>query len=144
MNWKPRDPGSVDCLAAGSTPELVIAHLGIQQEKIFRVLETARGDGVDTLLSPSPPEPLISNMYAHLTHLILNQTETAMLSDRCVEELNTVAAWGNAAQYFIHRGVENVVITLGDRGAFYATHTGQTGLVDAEKGVNVVDVTGAG
>lgn len=142
--WEPRDPSSVECLAAGARPDLVIAHLGIPQEKVVRVLKAASEDGIDTLLNPSPPEPVASIVYEYVTHLIINKPETALLSGCNVEALDTLSAWEDAAQYFLSRGVKNVVITLGDRGAYYVTHSGKRGIVSAENDVNVVDVTGAG
>lgn len=42
------------------------------------------------------------------------------------------------------RGVKNVVITLGDKGAYFATDNGMDGYVDAAKAVNPKDTTGAG
>lgn len=144
MMWEPHESRLVECLAGGAKPDLVITHLGIQQEKVKRVLETASRSGIDTLLNPSPPEPLDGNMYKYLTHLIMNETEAAMLSGISVEELNTLAAWDDGAQYFLRQGVKNVVITLADKGAYYATNTGEKNLVYAEKNVNIVDVTGAG
>lgn len=144
MIWKPHDHHLVDFLAGGLRPDLVITHLGLQQDKVIQVLETARMSGIDTLLNPSPPEPLNDSVYKHLTHLIMNETEAAMLSGISVKELNTIASWDNCTQYFLRHGVINVVITLAEKGAYYATSTGEKNLVNAEADVNIVDVTGAG
>ena len=50
--------------------------------------------------------------------------------------------WPEIAQEFLDRGVKNVVITLGDKGAYYATAT-ERGHVPAFM-VTVVSEMGAG
>ncbi|CAN8105944.1 unnamed protein product [Discula destructiva] len=144
MKWTPRERRSVECLAGGATPNLVIAHLGVRREEVELVLEAARRTGVDTLLNPSPAVYLVNSTYKNLTHLVVNETEAALLSGRNVDELHDPAAWQEAAEDFINLGVRNVVITLGEKGAYYATSEGFKGVVDAEKNIVVVDTTGAG
>jgi ribokinase len=144
LKWTPRDPDSVQCLAGGAKPDLVISHLGVPREQVERVLETASKNGVDTILNPSPAAYLISSTYQNVTHLLMNETESAMLSGRPIEEFDNLDVWKETAQQLIDLGVKNVVITLGAKGAYYATHKGETGLVDAEKNIKVMDTTGAG
>ncbi|KAI9744318.1 MAG: hypothetical protein M1818_002470 [Claussenomyces sp. TS43310] len=144
LKWKPREPNSVLCLAGGEKPDLVIAHLGIPREQVEKVLPTASKKGVDTLLNPSPALHLVSSTYKNLTHLIMNESEAAELSGRDIEELNNLTAWQTAAKHFLRLGVKNVVITLGAKGAYYATNKGEDGIVDAVKNVDVKDATGAG
>ncbi|KAJ5755457.1 hypothetical protein N7533_005000 [Penicillium manginii] len=144
LKWTPRQHTSVECLAGGEKPDLVIAHLGVRREEVERVLETASRSGVDTLLNPSPAVYLVNSTYKNLTHLVLNETEAALLSGRNVDELNHLTAWQEAVEDFIQLGVTNVVITLGAKGAYYGTSDGKKGVVDAEKNINVMDTTGAG
>ncbi|AXY24878.1 2-dehydro-3-deoxygluconokinase [Suicoccus acidiformans] len=47
------------------------------------------------------------------------------------------------AQFYIEKGVPTVVVKVGDKGAYYATHDGQTGTVPGYS-VEVVDTVGAG
>lgn len=144
LKWTPMERRSVECLAGGAKPDLVIAHLGVRREEVELVLEAACKNGVDTLLNPSPAVYLVNSTYKNLTHLIINETEAALLSGRDLDELHESAAWQEAAQDFIDLGVSNVVITLGEKGAYYATSEGSKGVVDAEKNIDVVDTTGAG
>lgn len=144
LEWKASDPEAVNCLAGGSKPDLVITHLGIPRERIEKLLGTATKAGVDTLLNPSPATTLVSATYRNVTHLILNEQETAHLSGREYDQLATPAAWKTAAQEFIEMGVKNVVITLAEKGAYFATHDGKEGKIDAVQDVDVKDTTGAG
>ena len=144
LEWKASDPDSVECLAGGSVPDLVIANLGIPRQRIEKVLETARKAGVDTLLNPSPATDLVTAAYKNVTHLILNEQEAAHLSGRDYMDLTTPAGWAVLAAHFIMQGVDNVVITLAKKGAYFATRGGKKGKIDAVKDVAVKDTTGAG
>jgi ribokinase len=142
LKWKPRKESSVACLAGGMIPDLVICDLGTPRELVMQVLATASRSGVETLLNAAPAHHLESATYKHITHLLLNRNEAAMLSGR--DELSDLEAWGNAAEYFIQQGVKNVDITMGNKGAYYATHQGERRVVEAVANVKVVDTTGAG
>ncbi|KAL1864106.1 hypothetical protein Daus18300_007886 [Diaporthe australafricana] len=144
LKWAPREHHAVECLAGGAKPDLIVAHLGVRREEVERILESASRNGVETLLNPSPAVYLVNSTYKNLTHLIINETEAALLSGRKVIELHDLAAWEKTVEDFIHLGVKNVVITLGEKGAYYATKDGQEGVVEAEKNIDVVDTTGAG
>ena len=144
LEWKASNPEAVECLAGGLKPDLVITHLGIPRERIEKVLQTAAKARVDTVLNPSPAHTLVSATYKNVTHLILNDQEAAQLSRREYDELVTPDAWEEVAQEFIEKGVKNVVLTLAERGAYYAAHDGKKGKIEAVPDVKVMDATGAG
>ncbi|KAK6524569.1 hypothetical protein TWF281_011473 [Arthrobotrys megalospora] len=144
LKWTPVETNSVTCFGGDQKPDLIVLHLGIPAEVVEGVLATAAKKGVDTLLNPSPAVPLNNSTYRNLTHLLLNESEAALLSGESLENFTGPAAWQKAGLFFIRLGVKNVVITLGAKGAFYATHQGEIGHVDAEKDITVVDATGAG
>ncbi|TPX19108.1 uncharacterized protein E0L32_011181 [Thyridium curvatum] len=144
LKWALPDPNSVGCLAGGARPDLVVAHLGVRREEVGRVLALARQNGVDTLLNPAPATSLDRSTYQNVTHLVLNETEAALLSGRDRDRLHSPTGWQEVAQDFIRSGVTNVVLTLGARGAYYSTIGGERGLVKAEESISVVDTTGAG
>lgn len=142
-DWIPRKKNSVEILANGKVPDLVVCHLETKRETIEEILRIAVEHGVDTLLNPSPVQYMISDTYKYVTHLIVNRGEAAELSGMDVEDLVTPEAWEEAAQNFLVKGVKNVVITVGKQGAYYSTDEGQSGFVDAIE-VTPVDETGAG
>ena len=144
LEWIPKEPNSVTCFANGERPDLVVAHLDNPRERIERALGAASRRGVDTLLNPSPAYYLVTTVYQHVTHLVMNETEAAMLSGHENEEYKDMAAWQNVADYFLTLGVKNVVLTLGVQGAYYATAAGPKGIVKAVPNVDVKDSTGAG
>jgi ribokinase len=82
-------------------------------------------------------------MYEAVTHLILNETEAAILTGRKLEDVETDRFdWSLVTGEFLRKGVKNVVVTLGAKGAFYASNAGH-GFERARK-VKVVDTTAAG
>ena len=117
-------------------PDLIVLQMEIPLETIFQVLEIARKHAVNVLLNPAPAFELPDAAYQAITHLVLNETEAALLSQ------SSSSDWESIAKRFRELGVKNVVITLGAEGAFFASNE-QTGRVPAEK-VQVLDTTGAG
>jgi ribokinase len=137
-----------DFLAAESLgtprPDLIIMQLEIRLETVLQILETAKKAGVDVLLNPAPAVKLPEEVYGAITHLVVNESEAAILSGRSVEEVEVEGfKWEELAGEFLRKGVRNVVVTLGAKGAYYAT-AGRSGYVKAEKVEKVVDTTAAG
>ena len=141
---QPDDFLTLESLAGGYRPDLVVCNLVIPRETTEQILETASSNGISTLLNPSPAQYLLRPVYRMISHLILNETEAAMMTDMPVEELDDIDGCARAAEKFLKMGVQNVVITLGAKGAYYSNVIGQGGHVEGEKDVNVVDTTGAG
>ncbi|OAA47707.1 ribokinase [Metarhizium rileyi] len=124
-------------------PDLLIMQLEVPLDTVVQAVETARGEGVPVLLNPAPAQTLPARVYHGLEHLVVNETEASILSGRPESELEDRTGLDAVASVFLHRGVHNVVITLGGRGVFYATRGGKKELVPALK-AHVVDTTAAG
>ncbi|KAI8633321.1 Ribokinase-like protein [Xylariaceae sp. FL1651] len=132
----------------GPRPDLLIMQLEIPVATVLAALGAARDAGVPVLLNPAPAQPLPGDAYAGLAHLVVNETEAAVLGGVGEAELETESGLERVGQTFLDRGVRNVIVTLGGRGVFYMaagdekTKT-KKGLVPAEK-AKVVDTTAAG
>ncbi|KAH8173041.1 pfkB family carbohydrate kinase domain-containing protein [Sarocladium implicatum] len=124
-------------------PDLLIMQLEIPFETVMQALAAAKTAGVPVLLNPAPAQELPLSAYDGLAHLIVNETEAALLSGAKEEELDDAAGLQRIGALFIERGVQNVIITLGGRGVYYVNKAGQSALVPALK-ANVVDTTAAG
>ncbi|PMD37631.1 ribokinase-like protein [Hyaloscypha variabilis F] len=129
-------------------PELVILQLEIPLQTVLQIIETAKKAGVPVLLNPAPAVPLPEEVFQGLDHLVLNESEAAILSGRAVEEVEAEGfEWDGVAAEFLRKGVKNLIITLGSKGAFYSSafegEGGKSGYVKAEK-IKVVDTTAAG
>lgn len=135
----------------GALPDLLVMQLEIPFETVLAALEAARAEGADVLLNPAPARKLPEAAYRGLAHLVVNETEAAVLGELAAggEDgggaalLESEAGLERVARGFVARGVRNVVITLGGRGVYYMSADGRKGLIPAEKAA-VVDTTAAG
>jgi ribokinase len=71
-------------------------------------MKAARDKGIESIINPAPAIPLPDEAYRELGHLIVNETEAAILSG-----IENPTNWDEVATVFISRGVKNVIITLG-------------------------------
>lgn len=122
---------------------LIILQLEIPVDTILQILRTARESNIDVLLNPAPAVALPDEAYVDLEHLIMNETEAAILSGSSVSDIDDIEKFPEVTQVFHDKGVKNVIITLGGRGVFYSAIAGTSGLINANN-VKVVDTTAAG
>ena len=127
----------------GRLPDLLIMQLEIPFETVLAALEASRREGVAVLLNPAPARLLPDEAYRGLAHLVVNETEAAILGEVEERVLDGEAGLEMVAGKFIQKGVQNVIVTLGGRGVYYMSEDGRKGMVAAEK-ATVVDTTAAG
>lgn len=125
-------------------PDLVVLQLEIPLETVLAIIKLCQSANIAVLLNPAPAVPLPDFVYPGLEHLVVNETEAAILSGRSVDEVNAAGFdWNIVTDDFINRGVKNVVVTLGGKGAFSSARLGDGTHLPANK-VKVVDTTCAG
>ncbi|KAI1349648.1 Ribokinase-like protein [Xylaria sp. FL0043] len=125
-------------------PDLLIMQLEIPLPTVLAALRAARDASVPVLLNPAPAQPLPDDAFAGLAHLVVNETEAAVLGGVSEADLESEAGLESVSRKFVDLGVQNVIVTLGGRGVFYMSAAGKRkGLVPAEK-AKVVDTTAAG
>lgn len=127
---------------AEEVPTLLVMQLEIPLQTTLRLLSLAGEGGVPVVFNPAPAVPIPVGFYEKMTHLIVNETEAALLTGEEVEMLDVEVAAG----VLLDRGVqESVIITLGAKGGYYRTVSGgewfKAEVTDAK---DVVDTTGAG
>lgn len=106
-------------------------------EEAFQI---ARAAGVKTILNPAPAVAQIPESLLRLTDIIVpNETESQAITGISVDDEPSLKV---SAEYYHKLGVETVIITLGDRGAYVASGN-ISELVPAYK-VQAVDTTAAG
>jgi ribokinase len=103
-------------------------------------LKTARELGVPTILNPAPACKLDDSIFKLCDYMTPNESEAATLTGCFVETLEDAE---RAADLLIARGVRNVIVTLGARGALVKTAS-ITQHVPAFNAGKVVETTGAG
>ncbi|KAJ4300536.1 putative ribokinase [Collariella sp. IMI 366227] len=111
----------------GKLPDMLIMQLEIPFETVLAVLGAARRRG-GCVVESGAGEEVAGGAYKGLAHLVVNETEAAILGEVEESVLDT------------EEGIERVAR---GRGVYYMTKTGEKGLVPAEK-ATVVDTTAAG
>ncbi|KAM0321540.1 hypothetical protein ACHAQA_010030 [Verticillium albo-atrum] len=124
-------------------PDLLILQMEIPSTTVAESIRAAKAAGIPVLLNQAPAIALPVEAYQGLGHLILNETEAAILANVAESELEDFSSLALVAGQFLRKGVEIVIITLGSRGVFYASQTGESQLVPALK-VEAIDTTAAG
>lgn len=140
---RPEDFTKIEDLGT-SKPDLVILQLEIPLDTVLTIIELCKAANVALLLNPAPAVPLPETVFVGLEHLVVNETEAAILSGRNVETVNADGFdWGVVTDEFLNKGVKNVVVTLGGKGSYSSGAIGKGSLLPANK-VKVVDSTCAG
>lgn len=119
--------------------EIVLLQLEIPLEVISKVLELCLQNSVRVVLNPAPAQTLPDWYYKDLFLITPNQTEAEQLTGIKVDNEDSAL---QACGRFHAMGVRNIVITMGQSGA-YVFSDGYTGLISAPKR-EVIDTTGAG
>ncbi len=140
------DYAAVASLGGAAPPDLLILQLEIPLPTVLGALGAAKRAGVRVLLNPAPAvAELPADAMDGLDHLVMNETEAAILSGEPAADEGEMAPdrLARVARSFVEKGVHNVVITLGARGVYYANRAGETDTIPAERAA-VVDTTAAG
>lgn len=125
--------------ASFSTFSLLLLQLEIPTPTVLRAAQLARQNGVRVLLNPAPAQPLPDELIALADFLIPNETELSLLTGM---EVKDIPSTEQAARALLDQGAQNVIVTLGSKGALIVDkYTGTH--VDTFK-VGVVDTTAAG
>lgn len=125
--------------AAIATADFVITQFETPQPAAIRAFELAKQHGVMTILNPAPAATIDPALLALTDLMIPNETEAATLTGVTITDETSML---EAAGKFAQRGVKNLIITVGSKGAFYCTQDGYN-FVPAYK-VKAVDTTAAG
>lgn len=127
---------AADCIIGS---EILLMQLEIPLATVVEAAALANKHHKKLILNPAPACDLPDSVLTGLYLITPNNTEVEMLTGiKVSDEAGCLAA----ANQLKKRGVKNVIITLGDEGAYVNTDE-FTGMIKAEK-VNVVDTTGAG
>ncbi len=119
--------------------KVVLSQLEIPLETTLYAAKKARELAKPFILNPAPPNTLPDELISLCTYIIPNGTEASFFSGLTLGSDEDIQ---KAADYFIQKGAENVIITLGSRGAFL--HNDRTSQFITAPKVKAVDTVGAG
>ena len=121
--------------------EVFLTQLEAPKKIVFYSLKMAHDNNVVTILNPAPAAFIDQNIFPLIDYFTPNETEVGFYVDHKVEnELDAK----KASDQFLDWGIKNIVITMGEKGAYYASKEEQfySPIINLQK--PVVDTTGAG
>ena len=119
--------------------DFVLMQLETPMETVEYAAEKAFKAGTKVVLNPAPAANLSDSLLSKLWLITPNRTETQLITGLPVTDEKEAAA---AAEALVAKGVKNVVITLGSKGAYVLSEDFR-GVIPANP-VKAVDTTGAG
>ncbi|MDH6363863.1 ribokinase [Enterococcus sp. PF1-24] len=96
--------------------KLLVLQLEMDYDLTFEIIEYAKKINLPVLLNPAPAYPLLDKTLFNLSFLTPNESELASLTNLPVDTTEDVVF---AATTLIEKGVKNVIVTLGEKGALW-------------------------
>lgn len=119
--------------------DILISEFETPQDVTYEAFKLAKQHGVTTILNPAPAAEIIDGLLEVTDLIVPNETESASLTGIEVTDNDSM---DRNAEKFAQMGIDNLIITVGSRGAYYHTADG-SGFVPAFK-VKAKDTTAAG
>ncbi|MDK2964859.1 ribokinase [Lacrimispora sp.] len=119
--------------------DYLLIQLETNLSSVKKTVEIASEKGVKIILNTAPVQPVSDSILKRVELITPNEVEAGILTGITVDGEESA---GKAADYFLEKGVGNVMITMGSRGVYIASHK-KRGMLPAYQ-VEAVDTTGAG
>ncbi len=118
---------------------IAILQLEMDFEVTYKIISKLQDLQIPVILNPAPAQILSDKWLSKINYLTPNETELGIITNSVIETLEDVE---KSVNQLLDKGVDNVIVTLGDKGAYFANQY-ETGYVEANK-VEVVDTVAAG
>jgi ribokinase len=134
----PADIQALEHVISGA--EMIVMQLETDLPMCEQAASIAQRHGIPVILNPAPARELSQEMLSHVTYLTPNETEAGILSGI---EVNSTEAAEQAARILLGKGVRNVIVTLGSKGALIVKESGNAQHITGFP-VQAVDTVAAG
>lgn len=119
--------------------QILLTQLEVNLDATWKVIDMAHKAGVKVVLNTAPAQEVPDDVLRQVDLLTPNEVEASILSG---VEVVTPDDARKAADVFQSKGVDEIVITLGEQGAY--VRSGSKDIVIPRRTVNAIDTTGAG
>ncbi|QQO09376.1 ribokinase [Breznakiella homolactica] len=120
--------------------DIVVLQMEVPEETVYHTVGSAFEAGKIIIFNPAPaPAEIPDEILSKIDYFTPNETELEKLSGKKTDSLPDIE---EAARFFLNKGVKNVIVTLGSKGAMLVSPT-VTKLYPPPD-VHVVDTTAAG
>jgi ribokinase len=132
-------PADIEYVNAIDDAAIILVQLEIPMATIEAVSKKAKANNQRLIINPAPAQSLSDKLLNGLFLITPNETEAALLTGITVTDEATAS---KAADVFLSKGVQNVIITLGRQGAYFKNNNQQFKV--AAPVVQAKDTTAAG
>lgn len=129
----------IETVIAISEAEIILMQLEIPLETIAFVAKNAKINNQKVIINPAPAQKLEDELLDGLFLITPNETEATLLTGITVIDEETAS---EAANVFLSKGVQNVIITLGKEGAYFENKNIKLKIIAPV--VKALDTTAAG
>ncbi|WP_313641044.1 ribokinase [Paenibacillus sp. FSL K6-0276] len=104
-----------------SQAEMIVMQLEMDLAMTEHAIAIAHRHGIPVILNPAPARVLKDEMLGQVSYLTPNETEAGILTGMTVDSLENAE---QAARILLQKGVQNVIVTLGSKGALIVNAEG--------------------
>ncbi|MFZ2539516.1 MAG: ribokinase [Oscillospiraceae bacterium] len=119
--------------------QILLTQLETNIDAVEKVIDIAYENGTKVILNPAPIQPIKNEIFRKIDIITPNEVEAEILTGIKIGNIDDAR---QAANYFLDKGVKEVVITLGKNGVLAVTKEKHE--LFGNYDVKVVDTTGAG
>jgi len=132
-------PHDIEKVKEINTAEILLMQLEIPMETIAAIVKIAKSNKQKVIINPAPAQPIDDELLQDLFLITPNETEATLLTGISIEDEASAA---KAADVFLRKGVQNVIITMGKQGAFFKNNDIKFAI--SAPAVKAIDTTAAG
>ena len=121
--------------------EIFLTQMETPDEITIYALKKAKEHKCITILNPAPARQIDEGNFKLIDFFTPNETEAEFYLNKKIETDSDIK---NAADEFLNKGVKNVIITLGEKGIYFANKNEKFFLESYNLRQPVIDTTGAG
>ena len=121
--------------------QVFLTQLEAPKEVVFYALKIAKENNVTTVLNPAPATLIDKEIFPLIDYFTPNETEAGFYVNHNVEDEEDAK---KASDKLLQLGIKNIIITLGEKGAFFANDRENFHVPVVDLNNPVLDTTGAG
>ena len=121
--------------------EIFLTQMETPDEVTIYALKKAKEHKCITILNPAPARKIDEGNFKLIDFFTPNETEAEFYLNKKIETDSDIK---NSADEFLNKGVKNVIITLGEKGIYFANKNEKFFLEAYKLKQPVIDTTGAG
>ena len=118
-----------------------LTQLECPMDIVIHALKIAKKHNVTTILNPAPAAKLDKDIFPLIDYFTPNETEASFYVNKVIQNKEDAK---NSTKNLLDLGIQNVVITLGETGVYFANRNENYFLPSLDLGDRVKDTSGAG